>query len=511
MISFIEKHPSQPLKIGAVRRSFGFYLLHARRKWTSLFVVLVVQLLLSTSCRTFFHRDQYDIPEEWEIGEVTGEEIAVPEKSPSPPAENIIEEHSKSKSGKIVRTRFSGVELVREKVKVNGATVVRMTFRGGATIWHEGVTITAPEIVIMDGVKAVTKGGITIEDRKNGIRIRAAKGDYDKYQETVVLSGNPYMTVQKKGQKPTRITTTKMVRYLGQRKSVFDGDVRLFHEEWTILGDRGEMLDETSQIKILEVPYIFGDNRFLSGKNLKYMVKDRMIVLNDEVMFLSGENELDENRPFKPIPLETFARNGGRLSTEADQKGASATQVSAENLLYNFSTDSYPVAEMNGNVLVTGTEIYAKTPFLRTKGEDFDTVYTDQGIEMIDKKENIHFTAGEMFYERKKRKMRLDLYPKMEFFNKESSMLDGTLEAAVIETDFNTENTVARGNVRIDRKDFSATGEIATYHKAKKVIVLEGDPSVTRGSGTIQSEKIFIYPETNRILFSRGLRGYIAE
>jgi lipopolysaccharide export system protein LptA len=429
---------------------------------------------------------------------------------PAGSGKNRLAEESKTRSGRLLRTIITGEELIREKVIVDNKEVIRLTFRGSAVIDHEGIQIFAPEIVMDGGSKAHTKGGITIYDGKSGVRIQADRGDYDKFQETVLITGNPKMVVQKtKREPPLRITTNRMVRHLSERRSVFEGDVRIFHQEWAVVGDHGTMLDEKSEITLEKNPMIFGPNQFLTGDHLIYNTRTRELVLNDNVLYLSSGDEISP-RASEPVSLETFARRAGRIDEQAGDS-IKRTEISARTLAYHLGVGDAPTAELRGDVLITGTDLYARTPYLRTKGRDFGTIYTDQGIDMIDKVENIHVTAGEMFYERKARKMRLDLHPRMEFLGKQEGLQSGILEAAVIETNFATRETLARGDVRIQRENFSAAGEIASYRRDERVIVLEGDPSLRQGASTMQSEKIYIYPDTEKVLLFNRIRGYISE
>jgi len=450
------------------------------------------------------------------------EEVSVPLHG----GKNLVVEKSKNKKGKIITTKYYGAELIREKITENGITFTRISIRGNATIDHEGVLILSPQIILDNGEIGRTVGGVQIIDKKEGLNIRAGSAIYNKQEENVKLLQNPYMVLQKnKNESKTLITTNSMVRDLSDNKTVLDGDVRVFRDSWTVLGDKGTHYDNADEIILEKNPVILDQGRFLTGDNLQYKLKEKQIVLDGRVFSTLKEEKLTGNsitpsdRKSEVMPLEDFARKGGVIPSsksaaggiDLSERGGELSILSSDSIVYDYSGKEFPVAQIDGNVLLTQTDFYLKSPSLKTKGKGFETIYTKSGVEMLDRKESIHVTAGEMFYERSKRFMRLDLYPKMEFLKKDSDEIEGTLEAAVIETNFDTKETLARGNVMLTQSQFTATGEIATYKNEEDLIIMEGDPSITQSGGTVSSEKILIYPRSNRVFLKNRIRGSVSE
>ena len=501
---------------------------------TAVRILLILAILFIVNCHQFTIRktrteQSKNINQETADTISDGIDSAAEELNPEQAAsdipllngKNLLEQKSKNKKGKIVTTRIYGAELVREKITEKGISFTRISIRGNATIDHEGVLIIAPQIILDNGEIGITVGGVQIIDRKQGLNIRAGSAIYTKSEENVVLSNNPYMTIKKnKNESQTLITTNSMIRDLSESKTLLEGDVRIYRDGWTVLGDRGNQSDQMDEIILEKNPVILDRDRFLTGNNLHYKLKDKKIVLDGRVFSIlrAGRITAPDAEKNEIIPLEEFARKGGELPSkktaginDTSEIDKELSVLSSDSIVYNYTGSEYPVAEIHGNVLLTQEDFYLKSPLIKTMGKSFETIYTKNGVEMLDRKENIHVTAGEMFYERSKRFMRLDLYPKMEFLKKDSEEIEGTLEASVIETNFNTKETLARGNVLLSQKQFTATGEIATYKSEEDLIIMEGSPSITQGGGTVSSEKIYIYPRTNRVLLKNRIRGSMSE
>ncbi|MEQ9362859.1 MAG: hypothetical protein RIF32_01370, partial [Leptospirales bacterium] len=117
--------------------------------------------------------------------------------------------------------------------------------------------------------------------------------------------------------------------------------------------------------------------------------------------------------------------------------------------------------------------------------------------------------AEVMDYQRDEELLRLEGDPEIEFYKKGTDEVEATLRGAVIQRDFAAESTAAWGGVEIERENFLATGEIATYYEDAEVIVLEGDPGLKDGASFVRCEKILFYPEKNRILLYNRIRGYL--
>ena len=216
--------------------------------------------------------------------------------------------------------------------------------------------------------------------------------------------------------------------------------------------------------------------------------------------------------PPRIVPLETFARNGGRTfdpdATRRTEKRAVLSLLSANRIVYRFADGLPPVTEVQGDVLLTRGGLLIRTPVLKADGDGFNRIYTQKGVFMHDRDQHIKVRAGSMEYGRKEETLRLESDPRIEFLEKDSEEITATLHGAVIERDFKAGRTQARGNVRIVREAYTASGELATYHEREDVVILEGDPRLKDKGGEISCEKVLLYPKKNRVLLLNRITGF---
>ena len=90
------------------------------------------------------------------------------------------------RQGRPVTTVFSGAELIREVGEdEDGFETVRITIRGGATIRHDKIVITANRMVVEDGVRGKLEGRVRVYDRESGVRVYGARADYVREEQLV--------------------------------------------------------------------------------------------------------------------------------------------------------------------------------------------------------------------------------------------------------------------------------------------------------------------------------------
>lgn len=437
----------------------------------------------------------------------------------------VIVDRRPDSRGRPVRTFFSGSELIREKVIINGAPTVRISIRGGAVLRHNDVTISAPAIVLDGGVYGRCLGGVIIRDRKNGLLIRAKKADYNRSEQKLWLKGNPYMIIKKKkGEKPTVITARELSRDIGEGRSLMKGDVRIIKGGWTLLADDAVYRDREDDILVERDPIVLGNESYITGEKIRYAVDDQKMIMSNNVVFLSrsgpsGLNMITPGRPETLPDLEEFARRGGRYrgsqtgkeTAQTDKKERVVSTITAQNLVYDFKSGREVRAEMTGEVSLVQDSMKLKSESLTAVGKEFHTIIAEKDVDLLERKQNLHITAGIMYYERKAGRIRLERSPRMEFLKKDSSEVQAVLTGATIEKDIQKKETVARGDVRLQREKMEVTGELATFHESAGMIVLEGDPGVIENNSMIRCERVFIFPEEDRILLSNRITGYVIE
>ncbi len=487
------------------------------------YIFILIILPIAAGCRTTVPRQEENQNPEHPI-EIDEQKPQIEtregkkEDEQSDPSQKTIVDNRPDSRGRPVRTRFYGNELWRERALVDGAEITRISIIGNATIEHEGVLIVSPKIVIDAGTIGRCEGGVRIIDRKNGLNIYAESARYDRSAQKVELTGNPYMIVQKEGKKPVLISSVRMMRDLQESVSILDQDVRAYNEGWFLFGSQAQYIDRDDVFKIDQNPVVLGKDQFLTGNSLVYYPSLKKIILTGEVVQYAYGGGLDlaprNDRSERPT-LENYARSGGRRQnpeTAAEEKPAEplVSIISSDSLEYDFSKEE-PVTELKGSVVLSRGGLKMVTEYLMAIGKDYHLIHTDRGIDMIDRERNVHVVSGTMDYNRSTQNLRLENSPRMDFMKKGTDEINAVLTGTVIERNFNSGETQARGNVTIERDNYKATGEMATYHENEDLIVMEGAPSLKQGNGTVECEKILIYPDKNRVLLVNRIRGYVLE
>lgn len=469
-------------------------------------------LLLSAACQSLAPTES--TPEQSEVGTEIDSRVAQEGARQDDPSEEQaagpeIEDDRPDGRGRAITTIFSGAELIREVVERDGIETIRVTIRGGASIRHDQVLISAAQMVIEGGDRGALEGGVTIVDRQSGARLRAARAQYSRSDQMVTLSGNPQLVAAAQGQSPALLSCNQMKRDLAARVTTLDGDVRIHQEQWSIVGDAAVYRDESREVTIGGGPMIFGRTQFLSGDSLVYDTAARTARLDGRTVLLSQDAPIvgETARP-AALTVDSFLRDAGETADRSQPSGPAV--MSADRFVYRSAQnpeDSETSAE--GNVLITRSGLRIETPALTAYGRGLSLVHTDRGVRMLDRDQNIAVRAGVMEYHRDGNRLRLENEPELIFLKPGSDESQATLRGAAIERDFNARRTTAFGAVELIRENYQATGELATFFEDQGLVVLEGDPGIGGGRSRIHSEKILFYPEKNRIILYNRIRGFL--
>ena len=440
-----------------------------------------------------------------------------------------IEQKAKTDRGRDIVTRFYGAELVRQRIYLNGKPEWRIQLRGNATIRHGNVLIRAPSITIDAGKYGKMTGGVQIYDSENGIFIRASRGVYNRDKETVQLLGWPYMRIKKKGQETTHITCVRMERDLAEKVAYLKEDVRIHHSDYNILADTASYTDAKELIEIPDNPRILGKGEYLTGNRILYYTGEEKAILEGKTLYATYEPEKIVTQD-----LETYARLHGPLREkameearkEAERRGQPLPDqpqkekkpsgpvlqiLSADRIEHLFADKKNPVTRITGNVIFTDPTRELRSPALVGTGPSMAVLSTDQGVEFIDKEENIRVKAREMEYKRQEQFLTLTGDPLVEFLDEKTGEVTGTLTGAFIERDFQSEVTLARGNVELNRGEDKARGEIARFEEKEGYLEFIGNPRIYRDGSWIQCSLVRMYPDQDRIVFEKNIQGAIVE
>lgn len=456
------------------------------------------------------------------------QELAAEKIQPEKDSRLQYEKKQKTERGREIVTRFYGAELVRQRIYLNGKPEWRIQLRGNATITHGSVLIRAPSITIDAGKYGKMTGGVQIYDSENGIFIRASHGVYNRDKEIVQLLGWPYMRIKKPGQQTTHITCVRMERDLAAEVAYLKEDVRIHHSDYNILADVASYTDEKELIEIPGNPRILGKGEYLTGDKILYYTGEEKAILEGRTLYATYEPE-KINTP----NLEEYARTHGPVSEkalkEAREKARESGQtvpeekpekkdqspvlqiLSADRIEHTFADKKNPVTRIEGNVVFTDPTRELHSPLLIGSGPSLATLSTDQGVEFIDKEENIRVKSREMEYKRQEQFLTLTGDPLVEFLDADTGEVTGTLTGAFIERDFQAEVTLARGNVELNRGQEKARGEIARYEEKEGYLEFIGNPRIYRDGSWIQCSLVRMYPDQDRIIFEKNIRGAVVE
>lgn len=472
-------------------------------------------VILSAACRAGYVRET-SIPEVPAVQELPAademQELAVEETPEQTEPEKSEETESvpeaEEKPGRLVRVQIYGDELIREEVDVGGVPVKRTTLRGNAVVLHNTVRIRAPLIVLEAGLKGVCTGGVRIEDDQNGLVVYAARADYDRAAQTVVLSGSPGMVSSGRNRKPAHLTSTQMVRDMASSVSTLEGDVRIYSDGWTILAKGARFEDKEKRIDMEDWPVVFGRGQYLTGSVLHYFTEAKKLSFEGGTLNLrSGDEETQTEK--KPPTLEQHVRRGDSES-EGGLEGNGPSALSSDSIVHDFSDRDKPRTTVKGNVLFTRDQLRITAPSLESIGRSGEYLVASEGVESVDRRQNLRIVAGRMVYERTSRNLRLEKEPRIDFLDKDSAETTGSLSGALIERNFETKETIAQGGVRLVQSGVTAVGQRAVYREDTGALLMEGEPGIEQAQGKIRCEKIVYYPEKRRLILLNRIRGELA-
>lgn len=450
-----------------------------------------------------------------------GEDGGIPSGTP------VIQDDTPDRKNRPLKTNFYAGELIREKYTDGPVEKVRIILRGNATIVHGTIRIVAPVIVLEDGKSGRITGGVTVIDRENGIRLRAGRAVYSRDDQRIVMDRRPVIHIVRKGSDPATVTTDRIEQDLAEKTSTLKGDVRIFQRGIALLSEEGVYDSKRSVFELKDEPIAIGPGNYMTGKKLEYDSDRKHLEVRQNVSFFfrqkkSLEPEQKQTEQSEVPSLIRFAKTDGRLFEtagnasvpgEASPASSKSTDriLTADALSYQLkSNDQEPTMRLIGNVLLTGDKIRLKSPEIETEGSSMNILVARNGAELFDGKQHIRATGKIMKYDREQETLRLEKDSLIEFLDDLNEQVTGELQAAFIEANLKTEKTFARGDVRLKRDDYIATGEIARYEASSDVVIVEGNPGIERNGSKVRSERIFIYPEQSRVLLLDGISGSLS-
>ncbi|MDF3821488.1 LptA/OstA family protein [Leptospira sp. 96542] len=408
--------------------------------------------------------------------------------------QNFIPEKKKDKKEKIP-IHWGGSSLTQEERVVDGIPMKVFVLGGGAYITHKAVKLGAREIEIIgeDALIGNLKGQVIVEDIQNGVTLTAAKGVYNKILGTVTLDNQPILT-QKKDNKIVKIRCQSIVRYLDDAKTVLSGTVTVVSEDFQVFGEDAVFFEKEDRIDLKGEPFLFSENRFLIGETLSYFVKE-------------GSIQLDGNATIYQVSYESKKKKNNEeidSKTETEPKERILSFFTGDTLTHlNKGKDT--ITTMNGNAFLYRLSSEFRANAIESKKNNKE-IEAKGLVNYLDRENGYKMVGGFLSYDKEKGYSYLTDEPKILFLDKKTLEEKGNLSSVYIERFDEKKEMVARGDVAVETQTATAKGEFATYFEKEDQLVLEGNPSLTKDTTTVSAGKIIMYPKTDKVILTDGLK-----
>lgn len=402
-------------------------------------------------------------------------------------AKNLVQIKKDTKARKEVLTYYSADELIRKKVPWKNKEDFEIHLKGNATIIHEKTKIYAPLMIIDPDNNAKILGKIIVIEEEQGIFFYAENGEYSRNEEKIKISNQPYMRI-KAGDEVILIATDEIIRNIPQGEVIFKNYLKMFGNDWTLLGNESIYYDKTKSFVVAKYPVLLGKDLYLSGEKIVYQSNLQKIVIeNDPILFLNLRNNHNVN---KKENQKDNTINPKNLQTDKE-----LMVVQAHTIEYILKKEERKgIAKGNVRMLSNTKKIFGEEFILY--GKDFDRLESKQKVIIEDLKENFYLESHYMFYDLKERKLILKNQPKITIFHDSTKQsIKEELHASIIERDFNKEITIAKGGVWFKRDNEIVEAEYAYIDEKNEIMQVTGNPKLKRQDVEIYAKRIDIYKD----------------
>lgn len=422
------------------------------------------------------------------------------------PNTNFFPDEIKKKPA--IPTRWGGNSLTQMEKTFEGFPMTVFVLGGGAWIYHNKVRLSSSEIEIIgeDAIRADLKGRVEVEDQENGSNLSASKGYYDKLSSKIILEGRPRLVHTSTDKKKTYITAEKIVRYLEEGKTVLEGKVYINSNEYSVIGEDAVYSESDKTLVLSGRPFVFGENRFLTGESLSYNTESGEVALDGKAIFL--QTSLEEE---KDIEESSGGLKFGKPKMKeqetppTEKKEVLKTTYSFADKMVRSSKGIEPYTGLIGNASIIREDVEFYAEEIKSFGLDGDKIVAKNNVKIWDTQNHTSMTGDILEHFKERKYSHITGNPKIEVWDKEDKKVTTTITAVEIERFEERKEMVTRGNVVIESETSTAKGEYATYFEDEEKIVLEGDPTLERDGKILNSGKIIIYPQDDRVILSEGL------
>ncbi|MBE8401387.1 LptA/OstA family protein [Leptospira borgpetersenii] len=381
-------------------------------------------------------------------------------------------------------TFWGGSSLTQEDKAVSGLKITVFILDGGAWIQHKKVKLSANQIEIYgkDAFKGFLRGGVVVQDGDNGVTLRAGTGEYDKLEEKVTIKNRPRLFHTDKSGVKTVISATFIERNLAKKTTLLKENVIIAHPQITILCKQALFEEDSDKIVTDPDPILIAKDRYLTGKQLTFYT-------NINKVELAGESILFQNYTEEKIKKEVTKVaifKGDQLVSDKDESGETRVGLYGDATIYRGNL------KMNAEKLVS-------------YGKNSSKIEARNQITVHDRENALILSGNVLDYFENDQYIHLTDSGKIDFLDKKTDEVTSTMTAVEFERFMDKNETVIRGNVLIEGKDSSATGEYATYFEKEEKVFLEGNPILRKNGRDIHAGRIIFFPREGRALLTDGI------
>ncbi|XDD48692.1 LptA/OstA family protein [Leptospira sp. WS92.C1] len=397
-------------------------------------------------------------------------------------------------------TLWGGSSLTQEDKTISGLKITTFSLDGGAWIQHRKVKLSASQIEVYgkDAFKGFLKGGVFIQDGDNGVTLRAGTGEYDKMEEKIYIKDRPRLFHTDKSGIKTVISATFIERNLAKKTTILKENVIIAHPQITILCKEAVFEEDEDKITTDPNPILIAKDRYLTGKQLTFHTNENRIELTgDSILFQNyTETEKVENKDSK----------NSKPAEEKQKKEVTRVAIlKGDQLVSDKDENGETRVGLYGNAKIYRHTMKMEAEKLISYGKNSTKIEARNQITIHDRENRLILSGNVLDYFKNEQYIHLTDSGKIDFLDKKSETVTSTMTAVEFERFLDKNETVIRGNVIIEGKDSSATGEYATYFEKEEKVYLEGNPTLKKNGRDIHAGRIIFFPREGRALLTDGI------
>ncbi|MCB1156715.1 MAG: hypothetical protein H7A25_13915 [Leptospiraceae bacterium] len=403
-----------------------------------------------------------------------------------------------------IPTSWGGNSLTQEEREIMGIKNKVFTLSGGAWILHRKVHLSAAtiEIVGENAILGELKNGVKVEDKERGVTFYSGNGLYNKLTETILLERNPRLYYKDKQNKTTKVTCTRIQRFMAESRTELQENVIIENDDYVIYANKATFNEQEKTLYLDEYPFIFGKNLFITGKKASYNNDSGITRLEENTILLQNSYKT------KPVKFSKEKKTEETPVLEEEKKERIVSIFTGDKLIREDSgkkEESY--AGMFGHARLYRPDYEFEAEEAKARGEKLENIEAKKNVVFWDKENKIKVWGNFYSYNKEEDYMHITEGAKVEFFNNlQDEEPKSTLTAVEIERFGSLKEVVARGNVLIQTEKATARGQYASYLEEEEKLELLGAPALLGKNGVLRCGKIILYPKTDRAVITEGIK-----